>query len=50
MAKKKETIEDLLDIIRQKLDTLEDKINDMECDHDHEDEDLDDDIDEDEDE
>ena len=44
MAKKKETIEDLLDIIRQKLDTLEDKINDMECDHDHDDEDLDDDI------
>ena len=50
MAKKKQSIEDLLEDIRVKIDELEDKINDIEhCDHDHDDDD-DDDIDEDEDE
>ena len=50
MAKKKQSIEDILDIIRENIDLLEDKINDIEqCDH--EDEDFDDeDEDEDEDE
>ena len=41
MAKKKQSIEDILDIIRENIDLLEDKINDIEqCDH--EDEDFDD--------
>ena len=49
MAKKKQSIEDILDIIRENIDLLEDKINDIEqCDH--EDEDFDDDEEEDEDE
>jgi hypothetical protein len=49
MAKKKQSIEDILDIIRENIDLLEDKINDIEqCDH--EDEDFDDEEDEDEDE
>ena len=48
MAKKKQSIEDILEDIRASLDILEDKINDIEqCDH--EDEDFDDE-DEDEDE
>lgn len=48
MAKKKQSIEDILEDIRANLDILEDKINDIEqCDH--EDEDFDDE-DEDEDE
>ena len=48
MAKKKQSIEDILENIRASLDILEDKINDIEqCDH--EDEDFDDE-DEDEDE
>ena len=48
MAKKKQSIEDILENIRANLDILEDKINDIEqCDH--EDEDFDDE-DEDEDE
>ena len=42
MAKKKQSIEDILEDIRASLDILEDKINDIEqCDHDHEDEDDD---------
>ena len=51
MAKKKQSIEDILEDIRAKIDILEDKINDIEqCDHeDHDDEDFDDE-DEDEDE
>ena len=41
MAKKKQSIEDILDIIRENIDLLEDKINDIEqCNH--EDEDFDD--------
>ena len=41
MAKKKQSIEDILENIRANLDILEDKINDIEqCDH--EDEDFDD--------
>ena len=41
MAKKKQSIEDILDIIRENIDLLEDKINDIkQCDH--EDEDFDD--------
>ena len=48
MAKKKQSIEDILENIRASLDILEDKINDIEqCDH--EDENFDDE-DEDEDE
>jgi len=42
MAKKKQSIEDILDIIRENIDLLEDKINEIEnCDHD-DDEDIDD--------
>ena len=38
MAKKKQSIEDLLDDIRVKIDELEDRINEIEqCDHDHDD-------------
>jgi len=49
MAKKKQSIEDILEDIRASLDILEDKINDIEqCDH--EDHDDFDDEDEDEDE
>ena len=49
MAKKKQSIEDILEDIRANLDILEDKINDIEqCDH--EDHDDFDDEDEDEDE
>ena len=49
MAKKKQSIEDILENIRANLDILEDKINDIEqCDH--EDHDDFDDEDEDEDE
>ena len=41
MAKKKQSIEDILDTIRENIDLSEDKINDIEqCDH--EDEDFDD--------
>ena len=52
MAKKKQSIEDLLDDIRVKIDELEDRINEIDqCDHDHDDdEDIDEDEDEDEDE
>jgi hypothetical protein len=52
MAKKKQSIEDILDIIRENIDLLEDKINDIEqCECNNEDEDDDfDDEDEDEDE
>lgn len=47
MAKKKQSIEDLLEDIRASLDLLEDKINDIEqCDHDHDDDDIDEDDDE----
>jgi hypothetical protein len=49
MAKKKQSIEDILDIIRENIDLLEDKINDIEqCDH--EDEDFDEEEEEEEDE
>ena len=50
MAKKKQSIEDILDSLREQIDLLEDKINDIEqceCDSD---EDIDEDEDEDEDE
>ena len=48
MAKKKLSIEDILENLRAQIDLLEDKINDIEqCDHDH-DEDIDEDEDEDE--
>jgi len=52
MAKKKQSIEDIMDRIQEDLDTLRDKVIELEdnkcqC---NEDEDLDDDIDEDEDE
>ena len=47
MAKKKQSIEDLLEDIRIKIDELEDRINDIEqCDHDHDDDDIDEDEDE----
>jgi prefoldin subunit 5 len=48
MAKKKQSIEDIIDDIRAKIDELEDRINDMEqCDHDDDDiEDEDEDEDE----
>ena len=47
MAKKKQSIEDLLEESRASLDLLEDKINDIEqCDHDHDDDDIDEDDDE----
>ena len=50
MAKKKQSIEDILENIRASLDILEDKINDIEqCDHEDHDDDFDDE-DEDEDE
>ena len=50
MAKKKQSIEDILENIRANLDILEDKINDIEqCDHEDHDNDFDDE-DEDEDE
>ena len=50
MAKKKQSIEDILEDIRASLDILEDKINDIEqCDHEDHDDDFDDE-DEDEDE
>jgi len=48
MAKKKQSIEDILDSLREQIDLLEDKINDIEqceCDSD---EDIDEDEDEDE--
>lgn len=46
MAKKKLSIEDILENLRAQIDLLEDKINDIEqCDHDH-DEDIDEDEDE----
>jgi prefoldin subunit 5 len=50
MAKKKQSIEDILDSLREQIDLLEDKINDIEqceCDSD---EDIEEDEDEDEDE
>lgn len=50
MAKKKQSIEDILDSLREQIDLLEDKINDIEqceCDSD---EDIEEDKDEDEDE
>ena len=52
MAKKKQSIEDIIDRIQEELDTLRDKVieledNQCQCNND---EDLDDDIDEDEDE
>jgi hypothetical protein len=48
MAKKKLSIEDILENLRAQIDLLEDKINDIEqCECDSE-EDIDDDIDEDE--
>jgi len=48
MAKKKQSIEDILDSLREQIDLLEDKINDIEqceceSDEDIEDEDLDED-------
>ena len=54
MAKKKQSIEDIMDRIQEDLDTLRDKVieledNQCQCNND-DDEDLDDDIDEDEDE
>ena len=50
MAKKKLSIEDILENLRAQIDLLEDKINDIEqCECDSE-EDIDDDIDENEDE
>ncbi len=45
MAKKKETIEDILDRIQEDMDTLRDKINDLEnekCDHDEDSDDYED--------
>ena len=53
MAKKKQSIEDIMDRIQEELDTLRDRVIDLEdnqCQCDNDDEDLDDDIDEDEDE
>ena len=53
MAKKKQSIEDIMDRIQEDLDTLRDRVIDLEdnqCQFDSDDEDLDDDIDEDEDE
>jgi hypothetical protein len=50
MAKKKQSIEEIIEDIRASLDILEDKINDIEqCDHEDHDDDFDDE-DEDEDE
>jgi prefoldin subunit 5 len=51
MAKKKQSIEDILDSLREQIDLLEDKINDIEqceCDSDEDIEDEDQDEDEDE--
>jgi hypothetical protein len=53
MAKKKQSIEDIMDRIQEELDTLRDKVIELEdnqCQCNNDDEDLDDDIDEDEDE
>ena len=53
MAKKKQSIEDIMDRIQEHLDTLRDKVIELEdnqCQCNDDDEDLDDDIDEDEDE
>ena len=53
MAKKKQSIEDIMDGIQEDLDTLRDKVIELEdnqCQCNDDDEDLDDDIDEDEDE
>ena len=53
MAKKKQSIEDIMDRIQEDLDTLRDKVIELEdnqCQCNDDDEDLDDDIDEDEDE
>ena len=53
MAKKKLSIEDIMDRIQEDLDTLRDKVIELEdnqCQCNNDDEDLDDDIDEDEDE
>jgi hypothetical protein len=53
MAKKKQSIEDIMDRIQEDLDTLRDKVIELEdnqCQCNDNDEDLDDDIDEDEDE
>jgi prefoldin subunit 5 len=50
MAKKKQSIEDILDSLREQIDLLEDKINDIEqCECDSDD-DIEEDEDEDEDE
>jgi prefoldin subunit 5 len=49
MAKKKQSIEDILDSLREQIDLLEDKINDIEqceCDSDEDIEDEDEDEDE----
>jgi prefoldin subunit 5 len=51
MAKKKQSIEDILDSLREQIDLLEDKINDIEqceCDSDEDIEEEDEDEDEDE--
>ena len=53
MAKKKQSIEDIMDRIQEDLDTIRDKVIELEdnqCQCNNDDEDLDDDIDEDEDE
>ena len=53
MAKKKQSIEDIMDRIQEDLDTLRDKVIELEdnqCQCNNDEEDLDDDIDEDEDE
>lgn len=50
MAKKKQSIEDIIEDIRASLDILEDKINDIEQCECNSDEDIDEDEDEDEDE
>ena len=53
MAKKKQSIEDIMDRIQEDLDTLRDKVIELEdnqCQCNNDDEDLDNDIDEDEDE
>jgi prefoldin subunit 5 len=48
MAKKKQSIEDILDSLREQIDLLEDKINDIEQCECESDEDIDEDEDEDE--
>jgi hypothetical protein len=53
MAKKKQSIEDIMDRIQEELDTLRDKVIELEdnqCQCNNDEDDLDDDIDEDEDE